>query len=227
LSFANVAERDQRLDLYDYAHPRTRRPRLTFPGRQCGFAGKDGDAGAVETALTFTHRLAVEADCAAIRALMDIAIAQHLEAFLDPAQVELSKSIMGLDTQLIADRTYFLVEENGRLAGCGGWSRRATLYGGDHSTAQRNRALLDIAQDAARVRAMYTHPDFKRRGVGRLILDLCETAARDAGFRSVELMATLSGEPLYKACGYHEIERITAASSGGIDVPGVRMGKRL
>jgi GNAT superfamily N-acetyltransferase len=177
--------------------------------------------------MTFTHRLAVEADFAAIRALMDVAIAQHLKAFLDPAQVELSKSIMGLDTQLIADRTYFLVEENGRLAGCGGWSRRATLYGGDHSTAQRNRALLDIAQDAARVRAMYTHPDFKRRGVGRLILDLCETAARHAGFRSVELMATLSGEPLYKACGYHEIERITAASSDGIDVPGVRMRKKL
>jgi GNAT superfamily N-acetyltransferase len=74
---------------------------------------------------------------------------------------------------------------------------------------------------------MYTHPDFKRRGVGRLILDLCETAARDAGFGSVELMATMSGEPLYKACGYHQIERIIAASSGGIHVPGVRMGKKL
>jgi GNAT superfamily N-acetyltransferase len=74
---------------------------------------------------------------------------------------------------------------------------------------------------------MYTHPEFKRRGVGRFILDLCETAALHAGFKSVELMATLSGEPLYKACGYHEIERITAASSGGIDVPGVRMRKKL
>jgi GNAT superfamily N-acetyltransferase len=185
------------------------------------------DATAVERTMTFTHRLAVEADFAAIRALMDVAIAHPLKAFLDPAQVELSKSIMGLDTQLIADRTYFLVEENGRLAGCGGWSRRATLYGGDHSTSQRNHALLHIAKDAARVRAMYTHPDFKRRGVGRLILDLCETAARHAGFTSVELMATLSGEPLYKTCGYHQIERITAASGDGIDVPGVRMGKKL
>ena len=90
----------------------------------------------------------------AIRALMDVAIAEHLKAYLDPAQVELSKSIMGLDTQLIADRTYFLVEEEGRLAGCGGWSRRATLYGGDHSTSQRNAALLDIAkelEEAARI----------------------------------------------------------------------------
>jgi N-acetylglutamate synthase-like GNAT family acetyltransferase len=180
----------------------------------------------------FTHRLATEADLPAIRALMDVAIAEHLKAFLDPAQVELSKSIMGLDTQLIADRTYFLIEEEGshgetRLAGCGGWSRRATLYGGDHSTSQRNAALLDIAKDAARVRAMYTHPDFARRGVGRLILELCEAAARDAGFKSVELMATMSGEPLYKACGYHQIERMIAASKDGVDVPGVRMGKSL
>ena len=175
----------------------------------------------------FTHRLATEADLPAIRALMDVAIAEHLKAFLDPAQVALSHSIMGLDTQLIADRTYFLVEEDGTLAGCGGWSRRATLYGGDHSTAQRNAALLDIAKDAARVRAMYTHPDFARRGVGRLILDLCEAAARAAGFKSVELMATMSGEPLYRACGYHQIERMIAASKDGVDVPGVRMGKAL
>ena len=177
--------------------------------------------------MPFTHRLATEADLPAIRALMDVAIAEHLKAFLDPAQVELSKSIMGLDTQLIADRTYFLVEEDGRLAGCGGWSRRATLYGGDHSTSQRNAALLDMAKDAARVRAMYTHPDFARRGVGRLILELCEGAAREAGFKSVELMATMSGEPLYRACGYHDIQRIIAASKDGVDVPGVRMGKSL
>jgi len=177
--------------------------------------------------MPFTHRLATEADLPAIRALMDVAIAKHLKAFLDPAQVELSKSIMGLDTQLIADRTYFLVEEGGRLAGCGGWSRRATLYGGDHSTSQRNHALLDMAKDAARVRAMYTHPDFARRGVGRMILDLCEGAAREAGFAKVVLMATMSGEPLYLACGYQPIERIIAASKDGVDVPGVRMGKAL
>ena len=177
--------------------------------------------------MSFTHRLATEADLPAIRDLMDVAIAEHLKDFLDPAQVELSKSIMGLDTQLVADRTYFVVEEGGRLAGCGGWSRRATLYGGDHSTSQRNAALLDISRDAARIRAMYTHPEFKRRGVGRLILDICEGAAREAGFKSVELMATMSGEPLYRACGYHDIQRITAASKDGVVVPGVRMGKML
>jgi GNAT superfamily N-acetyltransferase len=183
----------------------------------------------VTTDSAFTHRLATEDDLPALKALMDVAIAEHLKAFLDPAQVELSKSIMGLDTQLVADRTYFIVEDagSGRLAGCGGWSRRATLYGGDHSTSQRDAALLDMARDAARVRAMYTHPDFKRRGIGRMILDLCESAAREAGFRSVELMATLSGEPLYLACGYHPIQAIIAASKDGVDVPGVRMGKAL
>jgi GNAT superfamily N-acetyltransferase len=183
----------------------------------------------VTTDSAFTHRLATEDDLPALKALMDAAIAEHLKAFLDPAQVELSKSIMGLDTQLVADRTYFIVEDagSGRLAGCGGWSRRATLYGGDHSTSQRDAALLDMARDAARVRAMYTHPDFKRRGIGRMILDLCESAAREAGFRSVELMATLSGEPLYLACGYHPIQAIIAASKDGVDVPGVRMGKAL
>ena len=179
--------------------------------------------------MSFTHRLATEDDLDALRELMELAIAEHLKDFLDTDQVRVSRSIMGLDTQLVADRTYFIVEEagTGRLAGCGGWSKRATLYGGDHSTAQRHAALLDMAKDAARVRAMYTHPDFKRRGVGRLILDLSEQAAREAGFRSVELMATMSGEPLYLACGYQPIQRIIAASVDGIDVPGVRMGKSL
>jgi GNAT superfamily N-acetyltransferase len=179
--------------------------------------------------MTFAHRHATGHDLDAIRELMDAAISTHLKAVLDPDQVELSRSIMGLDTQLIADRTYFLLEhaETGRLAACGGWSPRATLYGGDHSTAQRNAALLDMATDAARIRAMYTHPDFARRGLGRRILALCEAAAREAGFGSVELMATLSGEPLYRACGYVEIERLVAASRDGVDVPGLRMGKAL
>jgi GNAT superfamily N-acetyltransferase len=128
---------------------------------------------------------------------------------------------------LVADHTYFRVEADGVLAGCGGWSRRATLYGGDHSTALRNAALLDPAKDAARVRAMYTHPDFARRGVGRLILRLCEAAAAAAGFTRVQLMATLSGEPLYRACGYEEIERISAAERDGVIVPGLIMGKSL
>jgi GNAT superfamily N-acetyltransferase len=174
-----------------------------------------------------THRLATEADLPALKALMTLAIDTLQKGFLDEAQIIASRAVMGLDTQLVADRTYFLVEEDGYLAGCGGWSRRATLYGGDHSTALRNEALLDPVRDAARVRAMYTHPNFARRGVGRLILSLCEAAAAAEGFGRVQLMATLSGEPLYRACGYAEIERATAAPVGGVVVPLILMGKPL
>ncbi len=175
----------------------------------------------------FTHRLAIEADADEIAALMDAAIGSLLRGFLSPDQVAVSRSIMGLDRQLIADGTYFVVHEAapGRLAACGGWSRRATLYGGDHSTAQRNAALLRIGADAARIRAMYTHPDFVRRGLGRYVRSVCEQAAREAGFTRAELMATLAGEPLYRACGYVEIEHIISASVDGVDVPGLRMGK--
>src|SRR6185437_6428237 len=130
---------------------------------------------------------------------MAAAIVELQRAFLTPAQIVASRTIMGLDRQLIADATYFVVEADGRLAGCGGWSRRATLYGGDHSPG-RDAALLDPASDPARVRAMYTHPELVRRGVGRLILQLCEAAARAEGFTRLELMATLSGRPLYESC---------------------------
>lgn len=174
-----------------------------------------------------TIRIATEADLGALRDLMALSIDRGQAEVLTPAQIVASRAVMGLDTQLVRDGTYFVVEDHGVPVGCGGWSRRATLYGGDHSTDLRNPALLDPAKDAARIRAMYTHPDFKRRGVGRLILDICEGAAREAGFKSVELMATMSGEPLYRACGYNDIQRIIAASKDGVDVPGVRMGKTL
>ena len=94
---------------------------------------------------------------------------------------------MGLDTQLVDDGTYFVVTRAGVLAGCGGWSRRATMYGGDQSPG-RNSALLDPAKDAARIRAMYTHPDFVRRGIGRLILSLCEGAASPKDLRVPSLV---------------------------------------
>jgi GNAT superfamily N-acetyltransferase len=156
---------------------------------------------------------------------MDAAISELQKAFLDSSQIASSRTIMGLDTQLIDDGTYFIVEADGQLAGCGGWSRRATLYGGDQSPG-RNAALLDPARDAARVRAMYTHPRHTRKGVGRLILSLCETAARSEGFTRVELMATLAGEPLYRACDYELLEHVTD-DRGGVAVPLLRMSKPL
>lgn len=172
-----------------------------------------------------TSRLAGEDDVPALELVMAAAIAELQRDFLTPAQIAASRMIMGLDRQLIADRTYFVVEADGRIAGCGGWSRRATLYGGDHSPG-RDAALLDPSHDAARVRAMYTHPDFTRRGVGSLILELCETAARAENFTRLELMATLSGQPLYARAGYVEIESILD-DRGGEPVPLVRMGKRI
>ena len=175
--------------------------------------------------MPLTHRLARRADLDALRALMDAAIGELQRPFLDDSQIASSRAIMGLDTQLIDDGTYFVVEIDGELAGCGGWSRRATLYGSDQ-TPGRSPALLDPAQDAARVRAMYTHPRFARRGVGRLILTLCEEAARAEGFTRAELMATLAGEPLYCACGYIPGERLTD-DRGGAPVPLVRMSKML
>ncbi len=173
---------------------------------------------------TLTIRIATEADLPALSALMERSIGL-LGAFLSEDQVRASHAVMGLDSQLVRDGTYLVVEDAGAIAGCGGWSRRATLYGGDH-TDGRDAAILDPAADAARVRAMYTDPAFTRRGVGRLVLDHCEAAARAEGFQRVELMATLGGEPLYRACGYVEIER-TAALVGDIEVPLIRMGKAL
>lgn len=156
---------------------------------------------------------------------MDAAISELQKPFLDEAQIASSRAIMGLDTQLIEDGTYFVVESNGELAGCGGWSRRATLYGGDQ-TPGRNARLLDPASEAARVRAMYTHPGHARKGVGRLILSLCETAAREEGFRRVELMSTMAGIPLYLASGYQPVERFQD-DTGGVPVPLLRMSKSL
>src|SRR3954468_23706970 len=132
---------------------------------------------------------------------------------------------MGHDTQLVGDGRYFVVEQDGVVGGCGGWSRGATLYGGDRSPG-RDAALLDPTKDAARVRAMYTHPSFTRQGVGRLILRLCEDAARGEGFTSVELMATMAGEPLYRACGYEAVEEVLD-ERGGVGVPLLRMRKVL
>lgn len=165
-------------------------------------------------------------DVGALEAVMAAAISELQRDFLSPEQIVASRAIMGLDRQLIADGTYFVVEEDGEVAGCGGWSRRATLYGGDHSYALREPRLLDPRTDAARIRAMYTHPSHARQGVGRLILAHAEQAARAEGFTTAELMATLAGESLYRASCYDEAERIVA-DVDGIAVPLVRMVKPI
>lgn len=177
------------------------------------------------TQATLTHRLAGRHDLNALRLLMNAAIAELQKPFLDERQIASSRAIMGLDTQLIDDKTYFIVDVDGQLAGCGGWSRRATLYGGDQ-TLGRSAALLDPTKDAARIRAMYTHPHHTRKGVGRLIIALCEAAAQAEGFTRMELVATLAGEPLYRACGYVADENMIDGR-GGTAVPLLRMKKSL
>jgi GNAT superfamily N-acetyltransferase len=166
-------------------------------------------------------------DLPGLHTLMNRAIEQLQHDFLSPEQVRASHRVMGLDTQLVKDQTYFLVETEGRIAGSGGWSWRATLYGGDESIIAREPLPLDPATDAAKVRAMYTDPDFARRGIGRMVLGLCEAAARDAGFRRAEMMATLAGEPLYRAFGYLPMEKIESAPIDGVRVPLLRMEKSL
>ncbi len=173
----------------------------------------------------FDHRIATHDDLTILTTIMARAMGALLSPFLTPAQVQASHAVMGLDTQLVADGTYFLITSDGAPVGCGGWSRRATLYGGDHSQG-RDAALLDPLTDAARVRAMYTDPAFTRKGVGRLILELCEAAARAEGFASVALVATMPGLPLYEACGYMVTEHFDDPS-GGTPVPLARMIKAL
>jgi GNAT superfamily N-acetyltransferase len=174
--------------------------------------------------MKFTSRLATLDDMPRLTPVMDAAITELQRNVLDEGQIEASRAVMGIDTQLIEDGTYFVIEApGGEIAGCGGWSRRATMYGNDHSPG-RDARLLDPAADAARVRAMYTNPQYARRGVGRLVLSLCEAAAAAEGFKRLELVGTLSGEPLYTAYGFTPVERIDVSVSD-VPVPAVRMTK--
>jgi GNAT superfamily N-acetyltransferase len=174
----------------------------------------------------FRSRTATPRDLPALSALMDASIRGLMAHYLDAVRVEASFEIMGVDTSLIEDGTYFAVESDGRIIGCGGWSRRATLFGGDHS-AGRDARLLDPQSEPARIRAMYTHPDFARQGVGRLVLSLCEADAAREGFQAFELVSTVAGLPLYSSCGYEVIEAIDVPTSKGVTVPCAKMTKRL
>jgi GNAT superfamily N-acetyltransferase len=170
-----------------------------------------------------TIRPATRDDLPALARVMEAAISELQRGFLTPEQIESSRAIMGIDTQLVDDGTYYVVELDGEIAGCGGWSRRATLYGNDQ-TPGRDAKLLDPATEPARVRAMYTEPAFARRGVGRLILETCERAAAEAGFTRLQLMGTMSGEPLYASYGFVAVERLED-DRGGSPVPLVQMEK--
>ena len=176
------------------------------------------------------HRIATADDTLAIRLLMRASIEQNMKEFLSAREIEAAKETMGVDKTLIEDGTYFLIEtdclDESVLVGCGGWGRRKTLYGGDH-TVGRDDSLSDPSTDAARIRAMYTHPGWIRQGIGSLLLDLGEEAARQAGFKTIELGSTVPGEPLYLARGYVEVSRSTEQAANGSDNTVIKMLKSL
>ena len=177
----------------------------------------------------FALRLATEDDIPALNALID-ASARVLQAGdYSPAQIDGALgSVLGVDTQLIRDRTYFLAEladGSGQAAGCGGWSARKTLFGTDHGPG-REPEWLDPRVDAARVRAIFVHPAYARQGLGSLILKTVEDAARAAGFHRFEMGSTLTGVHLYRLKGYREVERIAVPLAGGETLPVVKMLKQ-
>jgi GNAT superfamily N-acetyltransferase len=176
-------------------------------------------------------RQAAFSDVPALQDLIRQSVLGLQTADYTPEQLELAlEHVFGVDTQLVEDGTYFVAEakvDEGRfLAGCGGWSKRRTLYGSDHC-AGREDALLDPQREAAKIRAFFVHPSWARRGVGSRILEVCETAAAASGFSRLEMGATLTGVPLYAARGYIEGERREVPLAPGLSLPIVHMEKQL
>jgi GNAT superfamily N-acetyltransferase len=180
----------------------------------------------LESKIALRH--ATEADVGALHALIEASVRGLQANDYTPAQIEGALgTVLGIDTQLIADRTYFVAESvsDKRLAGCGGWSKRKTLFGADRGPG-REPELLDPATDAAKVRAIFVHPDFARQGLGSLILATVENAARAAGFHRFEMGSTLTGVPLYRLKGYIEVERLVVPLRNGQTLPVVKMVKQ-
>ncbi len=136
------------------------------------------------------------------------------------------EEVFGVDTKLIQDGTYFVADELGKLIGCGGWSKRKTLFGGDQF-ADRDPGELDPQTEPAKIRAFFVHPEFARKGVGRAILERCEAEAKASGFRNLELMSTLPGIKLYEACGYQNGEQYEYPMGNGVVLPLRIMRKEL
>jgi len=172
-------------------------------------------------------RAAAEGDVPALQDLIARSARELSVGFYTPEQAEAAiRYVFGVDSQLLADQTYLLIEEEGEIVACGGWSRRRTLFGGDQAKSGPD-PLLDPAAEPARIRAFFVEPRMARRGLGRKLLEVCEEAARAAGFRALELVSTLPGEPLYRACGFAELERFTLELPGGVCVPVVRMRRGI
>jgi GNAT superfamily N-acetyltransferase len=171
-------------------------------------------------------RLATLEDIPAIESLISLSAQTLCAADYSPAEIDAAlRGVFGCDSELICDGTYFVVEAGGSLAACGGWGRRRTLFGGDRRSG-RESELLDPDRDAARIRAFFVHPSFARRGIGRILLARCESEAAANGFRTAELMATLTGAHLYRQCGYVGTEQIEYPV-GEVNVRFIPMRKSL
>lgn len=172
-------------------------------------------------------RLAEHADVQSLQSLIALSGRELSAGYYSPAQAEaITRYVFGVDTQLIDDRTYFVIEQGKDIVACGGWSKRLTLFGGDQ-TKHGPDPLLDPSMEPARIRAFFVAPSMARRGLGRQLMDACIAASRLEGFNSLELAATLPGEPLYLAVGFTVLERFSLDLPGGIQVPLSRMRMAL
>lgn len=172
-------------------------------------------------------RIARHADIPRLQGLIGQSGRALSVGYYSPAQAEaITRHVFGVDTQLIDDETYFVVEDDGRLLACGGWSHRRTLFGGDQAKHGPD-PLLDPSREPARIRAFFVDPAMARRGLGRMLMDACTAAARAHGFRALTLVSTLPGEPLYLACGFRCEERFELDLPGGVRVPVARMAMDL
>jgi GNAT superfamily N-acetyltransferase len=175
--------------------------------------------------MTTSIRQAVNEDIPRLSSLIERSVRELQRDDYTPEQIDAAlASVYGVDSTLIDDGTYFVVEGDGAIVACGGWSKHKTLFGGD-LWAHRDDDLLDPAVDAAKIRAFFVSPPWARRGLGSLLLDACENAARAAGFRRFEMGATLTGVRLYERRGYIAVDRFEMPLPGGCTVPVVRMVK--
>lgn len=178
-------------------------------------------------ALDITFRPARPDEVEALNELIHTSAAALSQGFYGAAEIDAAnRYVFGVDTTLVRDGTYYVGEVAGDVVACGGWSRRGALYGGDQRRME-DAPILDPSRDAARIRAFFVHPAWARRGIGRLLLELCTAAARAEGYRALELMATLPGVPLYAACGFAAVESVRDRMPNGVEVPFVRMRREL
>ena len=178
--------------------------------------------------VTLTIRQALAGDIPLLTTLMEAAVRQLGSRDYSRQQIESAlEYIFGIDSRLIDEGTYYVAEIDGQVAGCGGWSRSSKLFGGNQMKTQLELGASPGAASAAKIRAFFVHPNYARQGIGCRLMQISELAARRAGFKRLELLATLTGEPLYRQCGFTPVETVDVMLPNGISLPAVKMEKRL